>query len=739
VSIALNLTNRLTNINSYRAREYETEEGPWDPISGGASALLGTIASLSMGVADFPIEIFKKVRKRQETFKENKEKTSEDSTPQGPSRTDSTVDLAPEETDEPKSYFEGTETPQREDSTAATTPKTSYESNGRSLSDATSPTETPLSSTTSLGTAHRGNSLKQALSGALSRSRSQSRDRNAPFGRSSSKDRQPGSRSSSPFRRRETKEFDPSQLTIENATRATKGAARIVVAGLKSPMDFTLGIARGFHNAPKLYGDDTVRPQAKVTDFQSGLKAAGKVSKILQYPFHFANEGQEFGYGFYDGITGLVTQPLRGAEKEGAAGLLKGIGKGIGGLVLKPGAGQFFLSCLDTLLTNKSAIWGIPGYAFMGVNKEIQKLFGSSVLNYMITARTTQGYEDAQSATPEERLDIIHRWKEHKAEYQSMKMKLEEQGGPDGQERGRLTPKGFMQTRHLSFEDRKRLHEERKARREEERQKSIAAGEHNHCPFCRRSTAHSHTPRAVQTTPIVLNHPSADQDEQFEHAIHASVAATSRGNPEEDMMIERAIRASVRELQAAQGSKLTEQEALERAIAASIAEGRRRRSDEEVPSATTTDEDLEHQVLLEKAIQQSLAEYRIPQDEGDVDTDDDENVKLALKLSKEEPAPDDEEGMVRAALEKSRAEHEAQKGMAKSEEVAVLDYVKKMSLEEQQQKAVLIVEAKQKEVQDPNRTAEQHVESEADAEALRLAIEASLKVDGQGQASGSGA
>ena len=89
-------------------------------------------------------------------------------------------------------------------------------------------------------------------------------------------------------------------------------------------MDFTLGIARGFHNAPKLYGDDTVRPQEKVTDLQSGLKAAGK----------------EFGLGFYDGITGLVTQPLRGAEKEGAAGFLKGVGKGIGGLILKPGAGK---------------------------------------------------------------------------------------------------------------------------------------------------------------------------------------------------------------------------------------------------------------------------------------------------------------------------------------------------------------------------------------------------------------
>jgi hypothetical protein len=267
----------LTDINSYRPREYETEEGPWDPISGGASALLGTIASLTMGVADFPIEIFKKVRKRQETFKENKENKSGDTTLQGPSRTSSSIDLDSEEMEEPKSYFEGTD-PTPEDSTAATTPKRSYESTGRSLSESTSPTETPLSSTTSLG-AHRGNSLKQALSGALNRSRSTSRDRNSAFGRSSSKDRAPGSRSGSPFRRRETKEFDPSQLTIENATRATKGAARIVAAGLKSPMDFSLGIARGFHNAPKLYGDDTVRPQAKVTDLQSGLKAAGKVSK----------------------------------------------------------------------------------------------------------------------------------------------------------------------------------------------------------------------------------------------------------------------------------------------------------------------------------------------------------------------------------------------------------------------------------------------------------------------------
>jgi hypothetical protein len=368
----------------------------------------------------------------------------------------------------------------------------------------------------------------------------------------------------------------------------------------------------------------------------------------------------------------------------------------------------------------------------MGVNKEIQKMFGSSVLNYTIAARTAQGYEDAQSSTREERLDIIQRWKEHKSEYQNAKMMIQEQGGPEGQERGRLTPKGFLQTRHLSFEERKKLHEERKVRREEERQKAIAAGEHSHCPFCRRSAAHSHTPRAVQTTPIVLDNPTADQDEQFEHAIHASVAATSHGNPEEDMMIERAIRASVRELQNAQGSKLSDQEALERAIQASVAEGRRRRSDEELASATTNDNDREHQELLEKAIQQSLAEYHLPQDEGDVDTDEDEDVKLALKLSETETAQNDEEGILKAALEKSKAEHQEMTEKAKTEEEIVLEYVKKMSLAEHHHAAVA---GKQKETSTGEPA--EHGESEADAEALRKAIEESMKGTSEGgQASG---
>lgn len=111
---------------------------------------------------------------------------------------------------------------------------------------------------------------------------------------------------------------------LEAAVGAGKGVSRIVSTGMKTPMNFCLGLARGFRNAPRLYHDDTIRPPEKVTDFASGVRVASK----------------EFGLGVFDGLSGLVTQPLKGAEKEGGMGLLKGFGKGVGGIVLKPAAGE---------------------------------------------------------------------------------------------------------------------------------------------------------------------------------------------------------------------------------------------------------------------------------------------------------------------------------------------------------------------------------------------------------------
>lgn len=43
--------------------------------------------------------------------------------------------------------------------------------------------------------------------------------------------------------------------------------------------------------------------------------------------------------GFVSGITGIVTKPIKGAQKEGATGFFKGVGKGLVGAVTRPTGG----------------------------------------------------------------------------------------------------------------------------------------------------------------------------------------------------------------------------------------------------------------------------------------------------------------------------------------------------------------------------------------------------------------
>eukprot|EP01125_Pyxidicula_operculata_P000544 TRINITY_DN10550_c0_g1_i1.p1 TRINITY_DN10550_c0_g1~~TRINITY_DN10550_c0_g1_i1.p1 ORF type:complete len:1160 (-),score=231.69 TRINITY_DN10550_c0_g1_i1:11-3280(-) len=52
---------------------------------------------------------------------------------------------------------------------------------------------------------------------------------------------------------------------------------------------------------------------------------------------------RDFSTSIFDGVTGIVTQPIRGAKKEGAIGAIKGVGKGLIGVVAKPVTGTINL------------------------------------------------------------------------------------------------------------------------------------------------------------------------------------------------------------------------------------------------------------------------------------------------------------------------------------------------------------------------------------------------------------
>ncbi|KAL2203387.1 UDP-Glycosyltransferase/glycogen phosphorylase [Sarocladium strictum] len=158
----------------------------------------------------------------------------------------------------------------------------------------------------------------------------------------------------------------------------SKGIGRFATALTTGPMEIALSMNKGLYNLPKAWGDDTVRYPDRVTGFRSGFKAAGK----------------DFGLGWYDGITGLVTQPWKGAQKNGASGFFKGVGKGVGGFVAKPCA----------------TIFGVPGYMMKGVQKGCQKWFTTNIQDYIFASRVAQGYEEWMKSSEEERQEVIKQW-----------------------------------------------------------------------------------------------------------------------------------------------------------------------------------------------------------------------------------------------------------------------------------------------------------------------------------------
>jgi hypothetical protein len=187
------------------------------------------------------------------------------------------------------------------------------------------------------------------------------------------------------------------------------------------PLDLGLAIGQGFHNAPRLYGDASVRKPVRITGMHSGSRAAG----------------QELLYGIYDGWTGLVTQPMHGWQdgknKHGKfAGLGIGAARGIGGFVLK----------------DISAIITPPFLLAQGVRKEITKRMGGPGTTFFIRrAHIVQGQKDMQalrefdqnnktSNTSETERMVIEGWKVMKEAWDVRKKEERHHGG---RIRGRLS------------------------------------------------------------------------------------------------------------------------------------------------------------------------------------------------------------------------------------------------------------------------------------------------------------
>jgi hypothetical protein len=348
----------------------------------------------------------------------------------------------------------------------------------------------------------------------------------------------------------------------------------------------------------------------------------------------------------------------------------------------------------SVLLTCYSAIWGLPGYTFQGIAKEIQKHLGTSVQSYILAARTAQGYEDWNSSSELEHLDIINRWHHIQAGLKSNTNKC-----TAIDEHMRKAEEKIGEWKKSRKESGDESHFDRKKSAEQKQKSNKKVSKYDFRCLFDRGTSDN---RRAQELPITGN--KEGEDAQFEQAINASVTATSRGDPEEDRLIARAIRASVAELQSARELQLSEDAAIERAIQASISEASQDVDGKNPPEYQSSMRGrFADKEALEESLQRSLLEYSftperaIAGERGGPLVNSDGEIVKGVEESKGQGAAGilryrgestlEEEQNLRNAINESEMthkQHEEDKARALMEEQIILRHVERQSLQEEE-------------------------------------------------------
>lgn len=345
-----------------RHKEWNDFEGPGEPVTGIASSLVNTVGNAFGGVGSVPYRMAKTSHRRKEK-KKKREKLKE--MRHHRRRGKGTVANANEANDDLHQHVETkNEIPPKDEPEQEQTTENDKQ-NGQDLAQKES--EQARDGTGNAqpnGTAGRPGMQTRDTSGTISSAETAS--------------------------------------TLDNpvedyAEDVGSGLGKTAKAVARAPVDLSMAVAQGFHNAPRLYGDDTVRRPHRVTGIRSGLKAARS----------------EFAYGVYDAWTGVVRLPVRGAKKDGVMGFVKGTGMGIGGFVLK----------------NLSAIAGPAGYTLRGVAKQAER--GKQPDRLVRRARIAEGQRYAQMLGPERKeidKEIEEGWRTIKALWQTLDAEEKKKG-----------------------------------------------------------------------------------------------------------------------------------------------------------------------------------------------------------------------------------------------------------------------------------------------------------------------
>ncbi|KZV82173.1 glycosyltransferase family 1 protein [Exidia glandulosa HHB12029] len=157
--------------------------------------------------------------------------------------------------------------------------------------------------------------------------------------------------------------YNPVDGIIHTTTAIPNGFMKLIV-----------NFHEGLHNLPALYGS-TVREHKPIKGVADGLVEGTKGLAL----------------GVYDGLTGLVTAPMKGAAEEGVIGGLKGSAKSLFDLAFKPAAGGL----------------GFVSLPLKGAYRQLRLLAHKDADSNRRVVRISQGHEDARASTSEQRFKVL--------------------------------------------------------------------------------------------------------------------------------------------------------------------------------------------------------------------------------------------------------------------------------------------------------------------------------------------
>mmetsp|Transcript_5233 Transcript_5233/g.11858 ORF Transcript_5233/g.11858 Transcript_5233/m.11858 type:complete len:2963 (-) Transcript_5233:1016-9904(-) len=194
--------------------------------------------------------------------------------------------------------------------------------------------------------------------------------------------------------KRSIEEMDPS-FVMSGVARGTGSLAR-----------HTLG---GFADSAAMLTETAAKNMAVLTLDRKYAQRRDRVMKLKANDPKAATilKGLESGMqklvdGIMEGVTGVVSKPIRGAERSGFEGFAKGVGKGLLGLIMKPVIGTTDL-LTDTLIGVKGSIEGTASAGMMTLYSQVRPrraLYGRD--------RVVKPYriDDATAATIQSKLCI---------------------------------------------------------------------------------------------------------------------------------------------------------------------------------------------------------------------------------------------------------------------------------------------------------------------------------------------